>query len=160
MTIKYKLCTLLIMLLTASAQATVNPPVSATPKAKAFYRDDQIWPTTNIPVCWENLATILSKPIWKQRRISTLAYVNAAWGDSNPSIHKTGEGTVSLLRFTDTNKKCPLPSAIPAFTGIRILASSNMASYIAIRGTPAATLYESIGKEAKKLAEWCRFGSR
>ncbi|MEQ1546813.1 hypothetical protein [Methyloglobulus sp.] len=39
-----------------SAQAAVNPPVSATPKAKAFYRDDQIWPTTNIPVCWENLS--------------------------------------------------------------------------------------------------------
>jgi hypothetical protein len=124
MTIKYKLCTLLIMLLTASAQAAVNTPVVAAPKAKAFYRDDQIWPTTNIPVCWENLATIVSKPIWKQRRISTLAYVNAAWGDSNPSIHKTGEGTVSLLRFTDTNKKCPLPSAIPVFTGIRILASA------------------------------------
>ncbi|MEQ1544690.1 hypothetical protein [Methyloglobulus sp.] len=50
------------MLLTASAQAAVNPPIVTTPKAKAYFLDTVLWlynPTTktyNIPVCWEKLS--------------------------------------------------------------------------------------------------------
>lgn len=127
MSITPKLFLLYFLFLSTAAFAVNSQPaatrVTKPVTANAFYRDDQIWPTTNIPVCWENLATILSKPVWKQRRINTLAYVNAAWG--NTTTTATAAGSTSLLRFTDYGQ-CPAVSAVPAFTGIRVLASSTL----------------------------------
>ncbi|MEQ1546998.1 M12 family metallopeptidase [Methyloglobulus sp.] len=106
MTIRYKLCTLLIMLLTASAQAAVNPPVSATPTAKAYFLDTVLWsysPTTktyNIPVCWEKF----SQSTVAERANVTSAIVNT-WQK------------YSLARFTGWGQ-CPLSPLI--FNGIRI----------------------------------------
>jgi Astacin (Peptidase family M12A) len=145
MTIKYKLCTLLIMLLTASAQAAVNPPIVATPKAKAFFRDDQLWTLTlntkthkyEIPVCWENLTEINNTTLhpavsprlktWKQRRVDIINYANAAWGDTTvASTNPVGEGSPSLLFFVDKGQCPPARSTSPAFPGVRVLASSTL----------------------------------
>jgi hypothetical protein len=106
MTIKYKLCTLLIMLLTASAQAAVNPPIVATPKANAYFLDTVLWPykaTTksyNIPVCWEKF--------WQSTAAERANVVTA--------ITNTWQ-TYSLARFTGWGQ-CPLSPLI--FNGIRI----------------------------------------
>jgi hypothetical protein len=119
MKIKLTVCTLLIVLITVSVQAAVNPPNVATPKAKAFYLDTTIWANPNIPVCWENLKTITENPnlILRAKLIArrklTIDYVNKAWGVS---------GAVSQLNFIDMGQ-CPIATTA-VFNGVRILVSS------------------------------------
>jgi Astacin (Peptidase family M12A) len=106
MTISYKLCTLLIMLLTASAQAAVNPPIVATPKAKAYFLDTVLWsysPTTktyNIPVCWEKFTQSTAA-----ERANVVTAIANTWQK------------YSLARFTGWGQ-CPLSPLV--FNGIRI----------------------------------------
>ncbi|NOT85922.1 MAG: hypothetical protein HOP02_14330 [Methylococcaceae bacterium] len=106
MTIRYKLCTLLIMLLTASAQAAVNPPIVATPKAKAYFLDTVLWPykattkTYNIPVCWEKLSQSTAA-----ERANVVTAIANTWQK------------YSLARFTGWGQ-CPLSPLF--FNGIRI----------------------------------------
>ncbi|MEQ1530963.1 MAG: M12 family metallopeptidase [Methylococcales bacterium] len=128
MAFKQAIAFLFIVYFTASsAQAVVN----ITPRA--FVRDDQLWTLTlnttthkyELPVCWENLASIndtIHHPTWKQRRITTLNYVNAAWGDvTNFATNPTGNGSASLIYFVDKGQ-CPALSS--GFPGVRILVSS------------------------------------
>jgi hypothetical protein len=130
-------CSLLLFFCSLSVDAATNPPKTSKSQVtnpvyttKAFYRDDQLWPLTlntvtnkyEIPVCWENLTTINNNPLWKQRRINTLLYANAAWGDTtNVNTNPTGAGSASLLSFVDKGQ-CPSVSA--GFAGVRILVSS------------------------------------
>lgn len=138
MTFKQTITSLFLLLTTIIAAAANPPPTSAPasappPTMKAFFRDDQLWTLTlnpkthkyELPVCWENLATIndtVHHPAWKTRRITTLNYVNAAWGDvTNYATNPTGDGSASLRYFVDKGQ-CPL--ARVGFPGIRIMVSS------------------------------------
>ncbi|MEQ1544011.1 hypothetical protein [Methyloglobulus sp.] len=102
MTIRYKICTLLIMLLTASAQAAVNPPIVATPTAKAFFLDTVLWPYNgstllkhvpayDIPVCWEKFSqsTAVNRKLVKDAITVTWQKDSLAkfigWGQCLPS---------------------------------------------------------------------------
>ncbi|MEQ1543954.1 hypothetical protein [Methyloglobulus sp.] len=106
MTIRYKICTLLIMLLTASTQAAVNPPIVATPKAKAYFLDTVLWPynpttkTYNIPVCWERFSQSTAA-----ERANVVTAIANTWQK------------YSLARFTGWGQ-CPLSPLV--FNGIRI----------------------------------------
>jgi hypothetical protein len=159
MKIKLTVCTLLILLITVSVQAAVNPPIVATPKAKAFFRDDQLWTLTlntkthkyELPVCWENLATIndtVHHPTWKQRRINTLNYANTAWGDvTNFTTNPTGNGSASLIYFVDKGQ-CPAISV--KFPGFRILVSSTATLQTPIGNLPPPYT-KALGKNLTNL---------
>jgi hypothetical protein len=118
MTMKYKLCTLLIMLLTASAQAAVNPAVVATPKAKAYFLDTVLWSynaTTksyNIPVCWEKFTQSTAA-----ERANVVTAIANTWQK------------YSLARFTGWGQ-CPLSPLF--FSGIRITVNNVLAPRAAL----------------------------
>jgi hypothetical protein len=82
-----------------SAQAAVNPPIVATPKAKAYFLDTVLWcynPTTktyNIPVCWEKL----SQSTAAERTLVRTAVIES-WQ------------RVSLVRFIGWNECVKLPT--------------------------------------------------
>jgi hypothetical protein len=125
MTISYKLYTLLIMLLTASAQAAVNPPIVATPKAKAYFLDTVLWsysPTTktyNIPVCWEKFTQSTAA-----ERANVVTAIANTWQK------------YSSARFTGWGQ-CPLSPLI--FNGIRITVDN-------VKGPQAALGRQGNGK--------------
>ncbi|MEQ1638924.1 MAG: M12 family metallopeptidase [Methylococcales bacterium] len=137
----------------------VNPIANATPKPEAFVRDDQLWTLTlnttthkyELPVCWENLATIndtVTHPTWKQRRINTLNYINAAWGDlTNFTTNPTGNGSASLIYFVDKGQ-CPLTTL--GFPGVRILVSSTSTLPTPIGNLPPPYV-KALGKNLANL---------
>lgn len=109
--------------------------MGTTPPTKAFVRDDQLWTlnfnkTTHkyvLPVCWENLSEVndtVHHPGWSQRRINTINYANAAWGDitnSSTNPNPTGNGSAALIYFRDMGQ---YPDVRVLFRGVRILVSS------------------------------------
>ncbi|WP_349025171.1 hypothetical protein [Methyloglobulus sp.] len=79
--------------------------------------DTQIWPTTTIPICWENYADIIANSSWDKRRKNTITYLNDSWGKA------------TKLKFVEyARKQCPRVST--GYNGARVLVDSNRGIYI------------------------------